>query len=238
MATPTIEVVAERLDGLERENRRLRWMIAGLFAVACALLAPMRLGKPAGRVIDAEKLVIRNKAGQVRATLGLDASEQPGLKMFDRRGLEQVALEVPGDNSASLTLFDKGNTRVALDASADGSAGLRLFDRGQQSTSALFMWPDSTAGLTFNMGRQALMMGIQPNGQSAVFTTDSQGRENGRVGAASVTGRTLGIFRGPVMTMTDPGPRPAAQSPSQAYRGLSEPEVFRSDRLSYRGMPN
>jgi hypothetical protein len=219
MATPTIEAVAERLDGLERENRRLRWVAAGMFVAAAVLATETHFSKaPRVRgVQEVEKLVIRDKEGRLRASFGLDETGLPGLKMYDSRGLEQITLGTPSDMSSSLAFFDKGHNRLTLDSSIDGSSALRFFDKGEKSSSVLFMGPDGSTGLTFDMGKQSLAMGVQPNGDSALFTTDAEGREIGRVGADSVDARTLGLVRGEVVTK-------APESAALRRRSSSGPE--------------
>jgi hypothetical protein len=214
MPTPTVEAVAERLDGLERQNHRMLWIVAGLFLTSVVIAAEMRRTmSPRPGVVEAKQVVIRDKEGRLRGVFGLDATEQPGLKMFDGNGREQVALEIPCENSSTLAFFDRGETRLLLDSSADGSSALRLYDKEQQSSSSLFMWPDGRTGMSFKMNKHGLVMGIQPDGGSALYITDRSGTENGRVGAATVNDRTLGLVAGPVVSTPEPALAPTPQQP-------------------------
>jgi hypothetical protein len=254
MATPTIEAVAERLDGLERENRRLRWVAAGMFIAAAVLATETHLSKgPRTRgVHEVEKVVIRDKEGRLRASFGLDESGMPGLKMYDSRGLEQIVLGTPSDMNSTLAFFDKGQNRLTLDSSIDGSSALRFFDKGEKSSSVLFMGPDGSTGLTFDMGKQSLAMGVQPNGDSALFTTDATGREIGRVGADTVDARSLGLVRGVAVAKATTPAAPAKPScqvpvgwPISTFQTLNTcvinddpPPVDPADRGSSRGASN
>jgi hypothetical protein len=205
MSTLTVEAVAERIDGLVRQNHRLQWIVAALFLASVAVAAEMRrVMSPRAGVIEAKQLVIRDKEGRLRGVFGLDATEQPGLKMYDGRGLEQVALGIPYNDTSNLTFFDKGQTRLILDSSADGGSAFRLYDKEQQSTSTLFMWPDGRTGMSFKRSQDGLVMGIQPDGQSALFVTDGAGMEKGRVGAATVNDLSLGLVRYPTVTTPEP----------------------------------
>ena len=238
MAIPTIEAVVERLDGLERENRILRRIAAALVLVSVLIAVEGgRDRRSSTRVVDAERVVIRDKEGRLRAELGVDASGLPGLRLRDARGREQVALQVSSDDFATLSLNDRGEPRVSLDSSADGSAALRFYDRAQKSSSALFMWPDSTAGLTFNLGRESLMMGVQPDGRSAILTTDAGGLETGRVGNPTVDARSLGIVRGPLIATSPPPalPIPVGVVPTKSAMDFSS---IPKPRTSFHGMTN
>src|SRR5947209_3129688 len=121
MDMPTIEAVIGRLDGLERENRRLRWIAGGLLVGVVVLGAVAIFGPDrARRTLVAERLVIRDREGRVRASFGLDASGLPGLKIFDRRGLEQIELGIPSEDMSMLSFSDRGSNRFLLDTSIEG----------------------------------------------------------------------------------------------------------------------
>jgi hypothetical protein len=209
MPNLTVEAVAERLDGLERQNHRTLWIVAALFVAGVAIAAEMRRSmSPRPGVVEAKRVVIRDKEGRLRGVFGLDETQQPGLKMFDGHGREQVALGIPCDDRSSLMFFDKGEARLVMDASGDGSSAFQFYAKGQQSTSSLFMWPDGRTGLCFKMAKNGLVMGVQPDGRSALYTTDGSGTENGRIGAETVNDRTLGLDLSPIVATPEPPPAP------------------------------
>jgi hypothetical protein len=198
MAIPTLETMAGRLDGLERENRRLRLMagltFAGIFIVTAAALFGHT---PSRRSIDTEKVVIRDKDGRVRGSFGLASDGLPGLILFDEKGNQQVVLNVPSDGVSSLAFSHKGQERMMLESNYDGWSALRFYDSGEKSNTSLFMSPDSATGLYFANGKQTVTLGVEKNGQSALFTTGPDGEENGRLGSSEVNERTLGLSRSP-----------------------------------------
>jgi hypothetical protein len=232
MATQTLEAMAGRLDGLERENRRLRWMaaftFAGIFLVtAVALLTHT----PLRRTIDTEKVVIRDKQGRVRGSFGLAYDGLPALTLFDEKGNEQILLNVPSDGVSSLSFAHRGHERMMLVSNYDGASNLRFLDSGEKSVSSFFMSPDSATGLYMANGKQSVTLGIEQNGHSAVFTTGPDGNESGRLGASDVNGRTLGLNSFPVPEpAVGPGPLVVAPDPNDPFSfnsasGLSKPAV-------------
>ncbi len=115
MSEPTLINLAQRLDRLERENRLMKWLgsvlIVGVATVAVMLIDQNRtaLLPPGGRIIEAEKFVLKDSSGIVRAILGeaklkFPHSESPpkyGLYFFDPAGygteLTQAGLYLNSD---------------------------------------------------------------------------------------------------------------------------------------------
>ena len=94
MAEPTMETLARRLDGVERENRWLKR--AGVLALAViAAVVLMGQVKPQSRTIETENLIIKDEKGVIRVKLALR-----GLMMYDRNGKIKVELSnFPGVGS-------------------------------------------------------------------------------------------------------------------------------------------
>lgn len=192
MVHPTIEAVTERLDGLERENHRLRW-IAGALIVGVLGLGAMAIcaRDRVGRTLEAQRLVLRDKEGRLRGSFGVDGIGLPSLKLYDHRGLEQIALGIQSEDMSSLTLSDRGATRVLLETSVGGSTALRLFDSSEREQATLFLNPDCESGFRIAYGTQVMTMGLGPDGRMTVLTTDASGRQVDRlVPAGSATGAT------------------------------------------------
>ena len=82
-----------RLRRLERQNRRLRLIVyTGLVAVAGGVL--MAQARPA-RTIEAERFVVRDGAGNVRAEFGLNDDGMPRLAMYQAaQDIESIWLGV------------------------------------------------------------------------------------------------------------------------------------------------
>lgn len=149
MNEPTLE---QRLERLERENRRLKraWLAALAVIVALVLVGTGPSPPEPTKVIEAEKLVLRDTVGTIRAVLG--PGELGGLyhlTLFDMNGKELVGLGTALDQAVllfndshrktraeirvlhgtpTLTLYDEtGKSRAWLGIAPDGSAALRLY---------------------------------------------------------------------------------------------------------------
>ena len=230
----SIEEVAERLDGLERENRRLRGIAMALLAGALGLGALALFPRERGsRKVETQQLVLRDKEGRLRGSFGVDRDGLPSMKLYDHRGLEQVMLGVQSDDFSVLSLSNRGVTRVLLDSSIDGYTSLRLFDPDQGEKASLVLKPDSTVGLRLSNAHQTLRLGIAPDGQITMPTLDSPGDEVERFVPAtrtSETGRDVSAA-----TLASPlGPRVPGPAPrSDAAREVA---TERGERHWTRGL--
>ena len=180
MESSSIEAIAVRLDALQRTNSRLRLtavgLAVGLIGLAMAA-APPRGG--AGRTIEAGQLVLRDKEGRVRGSFGVDRSGLPSLKLFDRRGLVQIALGIPLDDMAALSFSDRGSDRVVLTTSIEGATSLRLYDGSEREKAALFLEPDDRTGLRLVGEGGTATVSPGPVDQVPVVTTEAPRRGDG-----------------------------------------------------------
>ena len=109
--TSDMQSVLERLDKLERQNRRVKQLaLAALLPIGAVLL--MGQCTPRGRTVEAEKFIVRDPRGRLqaefasteygpalslydksgKARVGLDAAAAPGLKLYDPSGWPQAEL--------------------------------------------------------------------------------------------------------------------------------------------------
>jgi hypothetical protein len=138
-----VKNLKRRMEAVERENRRWQWMVTVTLAVVAAMVVlaqatPTKFGK----VIEAERFVLRDTNGRSRAELGFvdDASV---LLLNDKDGKPGVALSVFPNGPRRLSLLDRnGNTRSVLTARADGDSGLRLFDKNLMHRASLDVMAD------------------------------------------------------------------------------------------------
>jgi hypothetical protein len=228
MTMPTIEAVSARLDGLERENRTLRWIAGGLLVALLAAGALAMLSRDrGGRTLEAQKLVIRDKEGRIRGSFGVDHIGLPALKILDKRGNEQIELGVPSEDTSSLAFYDRGAARILLDTSIEGTTNLRIFDQAQMMQSAVVVKPDGAAELTIGHGKRAMTLTFPPDGQPVVITTDAQGRpvERPMATLAAMTGEPSGSVLSNLSrrSWSEPQPRAAGVDADsrRASRGLS-----------------
>jgi hypothetical protein len=157
--------IEERLEKLERQNRRMK--LAGLGAMVIAgafVLMGQASGPRTPSEVRAKSFVLVDANGETRARLYMSASANgPELTLLDAKGNERLTLYGPpigptlalsdanGEVRAGLavtsdrpwlTLYDaKGNPRVVLDANSEG-AGLALSDANGEVRAGLAVTSD------------------------------------------------------------------------------------------------
>lgn len=128
MTQQTLETLTQRLGTIERAQRRLK--LAGL-AMAAVLALGGLIGAtvPDGQVIEARTFILKDRAGKVRAVLGVvGESGSPSLVFYDREANANVILHLGQDDAPGLWLYDKDRVRAELAAVGD-RAFLQLFDK-------------------------------------------------------------------------------------------------------------
>ncbi len=138
MNEPTMDKLVQRLDRLERENRRLKrigaLVVVGIAAVV--LMGQARLSKVA-KVIEAEKFVLRDTSGQIGAILFTVDGGSPHLEFRDKKRNLRITLGVLGD-VGHLSLFsENGNSAITLRALPDGSPHLQFYDKDGNTRAVL-----------------------------------------------------------------------------------------------------
>jgi len=100
-----------------------------LLLTACGLAEQPAKPQAAGKVVEAEKFVLRDAEGKVRAELGFRDGE-PGLVLRDGQGKPRTRLAVLADGSSSITLYDKeGTGRAVLRVKPDGEPQVDFQDK-------------------------------------------------------------------------------------------------------------
>lgn len=136
------DALAQRLDRLERENRRLR-RVGATLAVGVAAVVLMGQARTPARVIEAQKFVLRDESGKIHAELDLGRHGTPFLAFSDQDGKARAGLGLMPDGAPVLRLADRdGKVRAALDVGADGAPGLTLYDQDENPRVSLDMRPD------------------------------------------------------------------------------------------------
>jgi hypothetical protein len=109
MDKPTIDALAERIERLERENRRWRWgsrlaVISGLVVI---IGGAQKANDP--KVVEAEAFIVRDKDGKERVRLGLATDGGPTLFLRGKDGHNRVILQASEeDDCGGLFLFGSG----------------------------------------------------------------------------------------------------------------------------------
>ena len=144
--------VSERLERLERENRRIKsvGLAASLLAVCTLIMGQTH----SPRTLEAEKFVLRDATGRMRADLSMLPYEiGPSLSLYDADGksrVELTAMKAADTNQSSLIFRDeKGKTRAAFGMLADRS-GLTLSDADGK---AIWSAPPGTQGPSATLTR-------------------------------------------------------------------------------------
>lgn len=110
-----LEALDARLRKLERQNRRLRGLVAVVIAAAAV---PLLAGYASPNdKIEATEFVVRDKAGAVRARLFVDEQNKTRLVLRDKDGKSEAML-VSGDGGALHVTDQQGKTSVVVTASS------------------------------------------------------------------------------------------------------------------------
>ncbi len=125
----------ERLNRLERENRRLR--ASGIvFLIALASLFLIGQASPQRRVVAAESFVLIGLQGKPRAELALTSDGRPGLRFYGADGRFLSILELDNAERPRLEFLDEGSRPgISLGYQADGTCRLTL--RGKSTKSSI-----------------------------------------------------------------------------------------------------
>jgi hypothetical protein len=128
--------IMERLEHLERQNRRLkRVLVLGFILLGCVAL--MGASKK-GRVIQATEFLLKDNDGQTRASLKM-GSAGPHLAFYDANGKAVRALLGLLPSGPALGLYDSdGKNRISLAISPKG-ANLTFNDSDEKLRSELGM---------------------------------------------------------------------------------------------------
>jgi hypothetical protein len=142
--SPSSDAIELRLARLERDHRRLRWVVgAALFGATCALIAGVR--RPPVDTIEAARFVIRDELGRERALFGFDHPSSP------RHSPLRLGLYNPDDGSslivwlsgafAGVTASTRGTDgtplRAETFANPQEGSGFRLSGAGRRAPAAL-----------------------------------------------------------------------------------------------------
>lgn len=119
--------IVVRLETVEKENRRLKRIVASAALLVSAALLMGQASPP--RVIEAEKFVLKDESGRPRARIDME-SGRPSLALLDGNGFPVVALHA-GKNP-SLTMCGESPTPTSGPiASCDQQVQIGRFSKEQ-----------------------------------------------------------------------------------------------------------
>jgi hypothetical protein len=172
--------IVNRLDQLERDNRRLRRYVTAMLVVIAMVLGlgasliwySSRSGLPGSpQTVAARQFVLRDANGKVRGALGLGDD-----------GAVRLVLSDPNERQ-----------RVRLSLLEDGSAGLSFADSSDRKLAVFGLLPDYTTNLALTdpAGIPRAVLGVSPDGSSNLVFADQSGNTRAGLGVDS---RGLGTF--------------------------------------------
>jgi hypothetical protein len=198
MTEPTIETLTQRLDRVERENRRMKQAgVITLAVIAAVGLMGQATGKKVPKVIEAEKFVLRDTEGNSRGELTVIAGGSI-MRLADEDGNTGAALIVVPDGRRVLELSDKNGVRaeftvrddlahvllydksfvprIGMEVQPDGRPFLHVADKNGKSRAQLFVAANDTPFLGFydrDDDRTFVAgMGVAKDGSMALALTD------------------------------------------------------------------
>jgi hypothetical protein len=111
----------QRVDALERENRK--WRRRSVWTAACvgALALCGMAGPYVCNIVRAERVVVEDQRGNSRIVIDAYATDSPTIALNDKDGRALAKLGVTADGQAFLDVFDKkgasrGSYRLGEDA--------------------------------------------------------------------------------------------------------------------------
>ncbi len=193
---PDLHLLEQRLERLERANRRWRRAAALAGLLFCAALSAS-LGRAGPSVIEAERFVLKGADGAEHGVLGLDETGSPMLLLERGKANLLLTLSGPalslraddGKRGAFLGVDTRGESRlelrserfldgVRLVSKADGGAGLYLLDRdgGERGAAELTGEGNVLFSVRDAQRRVRGSFGLDANSIPNVVLLDSAGR--------------------------------------------------------------
>jgi hypothetical protein len=137
--TSGLQAIVQRLEGLERQNRRLKLAAIATVTVVGALLL-MGQARPA-RTIEAERFVVKDSSGAVRAQLAAEGTDVR-LVLYDTKGESRASLYVVPDGPGLMLTGSGQKPYVRLSMSEKrGDSGLEIADANAVKRAALLFHP-------------------------------------------------------------------------------------------------
>jgi hypothetical protein len=183
-ASPGLESTNVETAALVPGERKRIYTAATALGLGLAALVVGGAGAWRGaRVVEAERIVLRDAQGRIRAELSAAPNGTAKLALLDEQGRDRVALRAAPGDDAALDLYERGRLRVSIAAESGGRAALRLFDARRPGEASLFLGPDSTAGLELSTRGRRVHLAAQPDGLGGLAISDPDGRLHAKLGA-------------------------------------------------------
>ena len=168
----------ERIDEIEHQVRRVKWMGTTGFACVFVTIATLWFGGRASATAEHE-LEVCDQNGTRRAWLGVTRKGAASLDLCDKSGTPRIRIEVDGNGTPRIALLDDAGTSAALDfaVNPDHSPGLAFYDR--RGTNRLGMGLGSggvpAISLVHENKLPGLFVALYPDGRGDLELVDADG---------------------------------------------------------------
>ena len=128
--TSEVDNLVQRVAKLERENRQLKMVGLGIALGIATFFLMAAAGTP--KTVEAEKIVVRDRHGRARITIGTPASagaaiatnpDDPVIWLTDDKGADRAMLANDGLSFAN----GKAGPTVRLSSDPNGLSGLKFY---------------------------------------------------------------------------------------------------------------
>jgi hypothetical protein len=118
----------QRLEKLERNNRRLKWLGIAALALVAGLVT-IAATQPVPDKIVAHEFDMVDSTGKIRIRMGLSSEGMPGIVLSDAQGKPRAAMTLSPSGESDIGLSDaQGKPRVLMSADPSGEPEIDLSD--------------------------------------------------------------------------------------------------------------
>jgi hypothetical protein len=140
--------LARRVERLERAQRRWRRLA---MASALGLAAVGVMGqKPAPRIVEAERFILRDAAGRVRAELVVDGEQSVALRFKDPDSMPRLSIGTENGSAVVVLNEQGGRVRAGLVTLPHGAPALTFYDNNGRNRAELALSREGTPALSIN----------------------------------------------------------------------------------------
>ena len=169
--TPDLQAIMERLEKVEKQNRRLKQAGATVLTL-CAAFVLMGQTSPKSRTVEAEEFIVRDANGEMQMVLNT-VEGRPFISLYDANTARVVLCISKGP---ALILRDANGTERASLGLVDGKSVLTLRDANEQARAVLWM-EDTGPGLALYDANGTFGVGMLVNKNGPDFTLqDANGK--------------------------------------------------------------
>ena len=186
--------VTERSDRLERQNRRLRF---GLIAIALGFGAMfLTAAMPSNmQTVTAQKFVLVDANGKVRADLRLSTFGQPYFSLYDASGRLRADLGLDSGGYPDFSLYDASDKlRAGLGLGTDGEPGFYLSNASGKGEVSLFLDLDGEPNFFLQdaSGTVRTLLALDKDGQPRFELYDASSKSRLTLGSVALTSPSRG----------------------------------------------